>query len=137
MATPIYTAAVFDVADTLVLGDPCYLSGGFQVLNAAGKWKAEIDFEDGRVSELLLTRPVGLATTFEDFEVGVDSGQVGAFCSSALPVQSDCDNGRGLRLTDGGVITSSGYGDGYYHANVGYSGDKPVAILVTFIVTGE
>jgi hypothetical protein len=97
------------------------------------------------------------------FEVGVDSGQAGIFDKTAyknvdkIPEDFEhkagviceddpwysyiCDHtlreGHGGGIINGGVVTSSGFGDGGYECLLAMEGDEAVCIKITFIPEGE
>lgn len=133
------TDGKFIVGDEMVISDPCYnfptneRVGPHRVPVLRGNWRFKIKYEDGRVKSVSLTHT---EVSLEDlaaskkFECGVDSGQLGFFCSSVYPngetgeygdlssfygrVCEDTINGIFLVENGKGLCTNSGYGDGLY-----------------------
>lgn len=162
------TRVEFTVADRLVIADPCYIdtddgpvddnlahgilsrSGGGVVLNECeGTWVAEIEISDegswgNRTSKLILIRKgeshrsVGCESHGCN---GVDSGQMGAFCASNLPLDYDAllaaygdDFSRHMLAFGGGAVSSTGFGDGCYPVTIERDVDeRPVMVSVEFI----
>jgi hypothetical protein len=167
----IVTAVEFEVEDRLIVADPCYIDtddgslaenlksgtlstpgGGVVFEGAAGTWLAEAETQDEgawgiRVGKLRLTRKD--AANGRHLErvgsVGVDSGQMGAFCATCLPLDYDAllaayedDFSRKMLAFGGGAVSSTGYGDGEYEVTAAYDrDDRPVEIVVDFIPEEE
>ena len=141
------------------ISDPCYEPGIWCTANVKAKngvWNA---YTTTGVFSGWGKRVIELFAVHEEFEgknrdimypipadIGVDSGQCGLF---------DNDQYRGVEGHDGwyetccnvsagdggaihgGVISSSGFGDGGYQAFVTKDGDDAVAVKVVFIVEGD
>lgn len=131
-----------------------YAGSGVVVPDCAGTWMGEIELDHGRVSILRLThqarRP---ADWFLDAlaEHGVDSGQMYAGCLSNLPLDyerllskytvdpdkpfgGDNYSNANILAAEGGVVSSTGYGDGSYYSYVQRDKDgRPVVIEVRFM----
>jgi hypothetical protein len=169
----IITAVEFTVEDKLVVADPCYIDsddgsfeenvksgilsrsgGGIVFEGAVGDWVAEIETQDEgawgiRVGKLHLSRKGArsyLSRRLKDVgEVGVDSGQMGAFCATCLPLDYDAllnayegDHSRNMLAFGGGAVSSTGYGDGSYEVTAAYDNDdRPVEIVVDFLPEEE
>jgi hypothetical protein len=168
----IVTAVEFEVEDRLVVADPCYIDindgslaenlksgilscsgGGVVFEGAAGTWLAEAETQDEgawgiRVGKLRLTRKgSGESRRHLEYQgsVGVDSGQMGAFCATCLPLDYDAlldayegDHSRNMLAFGGGAVSSTGYGDGSYEVTAAYDrDDRPVEIVVDFIPEEE
>jgi hypothetical protein len=118
---------------TMMVSDPCYELGTWcqgKLPNVKlGTWEASISRRDGRVAELCVSAvgsPIGREER-ATFEVGVDSGQAGFWdLAEFRGGQGEADEkgtfyGDACAATDeyagimpGGVVSSSGYGDGGY-----------------------
>jgi hypothetical protein len=170
----IVTAVEFEVEDRLIVADPCYIDtddgslaenlksgtlstpgGGVVFEGAAGTWLAEAETQDEgawgvRVGKLRLTRKDRTKSYLSRRlshvgEVGVDSGQMGAFCATCLPLDYDAllaayedDFSRKMLAFGGGAVSSTGYGDGEYEVTAAYDrDDRPVVIVVDFIPEDE
>lgn len=146
MKTKTKTFAV--AGGRLVFGDPCYdTNPSYPARN--GMWTAHVVMGDGdgwgsRVKKVFVHHvdfnPVeqGLRSVKEDFSV--DSGQAGVFDGSAYGGEEFYSACCKKTLTDkqcgylpNGFVSSSGYGDGWYEAEVKTVGGKAVCIEITFI----
>jgi hypothetical protein len=149
----------FEVADTLVIGDPCQLDAfegaagldHFLVVpldNSAGQWTARhvpaSSETAARIAEMRLTRD---GTDYTDrFEIaggaGVDSGHLLAICQRRLPIDYDAflaqlrergrDEPRAYEFA-GGALTATGAGDGFYTVEVARYAGAPCAVRVRFL----
>lgn len=182
----LVTAAKFNVEETLIIADPCYLDRddgdaaaiveevrtgwpekGVALDGCQGDWIGEVVMKyegslGNRVESLRLTRlqengqPV-YTSYRERFErVGVnavDSGQMYAGGAECLPLDYDrllsgynIDpsmpfgednynyNNADCLAAEGGVVSSTGYGDGCYPVYVMLGGDdKPAVVEVRFL----
>lgn len=156
------TNGKFIVGDEMVISDPCYnfppneKVGPHRVPVLHGSWRFNIGREDGRVKKVYLTH---VDNSFKDlksekFECGVDSGQLGFFCSSVYPqgetgeygdltsfygrVCEDTINGIFLVENGKGLCTNSGYGDGLYTVFGSKREDgKFVSFEVDFMYDGD
>lgn len=141
---PIIAAVKFVVDDELVIADPCYVDqndveggfssltpghGGLVIPDAAGSWTGRvIRCDEGpwgtRVATLRLERAGAPTVRYLERLLGavdVDSGQMYAGCRSNLPLDYDAllaeyigDVDRHILAFGGGVISSTGFGDGCY-----------------------
>lgn len=83
-----------------------------------------------------------------EFEVGVDSGQAGFFDNAKyhggedrygedgwydICCKATLDSKLGANVIDGGVVSSSGFGDGSYHCHVAKIGNQIIGAKITFI----
>lgn len=130
-----------------------------------GRWHGEVvivnhgDWGD-RVEKLILTRQSMASgadvarprrTRTVEAENGVDSGQMYGGCESNLPLDyeaileayrtgdpavRDGWEDKDILAVEGGVVSSTGFGDGVYPVQVARSEGVPYEVIVTFL-TGE
>ena len=172
---PIVRAVRFEVDDSMVIIDPCYIdkddapdfdllykhTSGVVVPDCAGEWTAEIVMSDQgswgeRVETLSLVRTDNRGYYVNGFELlhndhGVDSGQMYAGCLSNLPLDyerlltgynvdkdkpygGDNYSNANILAVEGGVVSSTGYGDGQYSSYVRRDRNgRPFEIEVRFL----
>ena len=145
----------FEVSSGKVtFGDPCYDSNK-TVRAKKGPWTAHVQKKDEgswghRVSRAIVHHvefnPADRDLTSRRFNFSVDSGQAGVFdgglygtrsgvlqetfydmCCKATLSKKSCG------YVDGGFATSSGFGDGFYSAEVQYLDGEAVCVELTFI----
>ena len=146
----------------LIITDPCYDKEPGNIVKATnGEWVASIktkDFGDWGVRVVSLTAEVKYyipnSIFLRSLDVGVDSGQAGIFDAAAYPEGSTGEfrdlssfYGQACQLTNSdnddranylgeiGFVSSTGFGDGCYNADV-YGDPKTRAadkIVITFI----
>lgn len=132
----------------VVFGDPCYdTNPSYPAKN--GPWTAHVvttdePFWGRRVKKVIVHHedfnPAEPKTRHLSEEFSVDSGQAGVFdhlsyggeefydlcCKATLARQQ-------YGYLEGGFVTSSGLGDGFYDAQVHTVGGKAVCVEITFI----
>lgn len=131
----------------IVFGDPCY-SCNPTLPAKNGEWEAAVDKKDCgnwgcRISRVTVHHkdfdPVSSKKSKKTFSV--DSGQAGVYCQSVYESEGSfydacCKetlSSKGYGFIDGGFVSSSGYGDGFYDAVVHKVGDKVVCVELIFI----
>jgi hypothetical protein len=140
---------LFGVASgKLVIGDPCY--GGNQTLPALdGRWTAHVTKSDEGDWGIRVSRVIVHHVDYDpsnprikSIVVGfcVDSGQAGVFDVSTYGGAAFYERCCSATLSEekygfvhGGFVTSSGYGDGGYEANVQAIDGKAVCVELIFI----
>lgn len=128
---------------------------GVVIEDAAGSWTAEVEMapnDAGRVAKLVLSHNGRFATGPSELVNdcnGVDSGQMMAVCASELPIDYDelllayhDEDGnwqsREILGSEGGAVSSTGYGDGAYPVELRRDRDgRPAEVTVTFIGDGD
>jgi hypothetical protein len=132
----------------VTFGDPCYETNK-SVKAQKGEWTAHVVFSDEgswgrRVKRLVVHRddfnPADRRIVVKTKTFGVDSGQAGVFDSAVYgegTFYDDCCKAT-LGRTQwgylvGGVVSSSGFGDGGYEAEVHLLGDEAVCVELVFI----
>lgn len=140
---------------SFIISDPCYEIGTWcagRLDNVAtGQWNAFVTRVDGddwgvRCSEIsayhVSVIDKNLDWVKSDIHVGVDSGQAGIFDVPKFHSKNEewysqiCDltsSDLGAETLDGGVVSSSGYGDGGYDCYYTKKDDKIVAVKICFI----
>jgi hypothetical protein len=138
---------------SLVLGDPCYETGSCCDISTVparnGVWTAKVSTCDAdgwgrRVKGVVVHKedfnPAAREMKVEMERFFVDSGQAGVFdgglyggpdfyemcCTQTL-------SERGFGFVEGGFVTSSGYGDGVYVAEIHKIAGEAVCIEINFI----
>ena len=153
----------FEVESDLVIADPCYIDterinkntdqfGVVYVEGASGSWIAEVEYSDEgewgeRVSRLVARRKNAGSTIHYDKirGLGVDSGQMSIIPVERTPLDYDglCaehnkyDYHAQILDYGGGVVSSTGFGDGVYDGFVEYDSSGPSEITVQFIWDDE
>lgn len=153
----------FDVrSGELIVSDPCYSLDTWcqgklgNVRN--GEWRAAVvkgktDWGNHCWAVLAVHKDFPLKTTafpeLTDIHVGVDSGQAGIFDAAEyhggeddygddgwydLACKQTLDTKLGAGVLKGGVVSSSGFGDGGYECHVARDGEQIVGVKITFIV---
>lgn len=141
--------ATFNVSSgQVVFGDPCYPTNPLYPARN-GNWTAHVDMSDqgdwgNRVSRVVVHHedfnPAdrGIRRCTEGFSV--DSGQAGVFDSSFYGGERFYDDCCHETLSDAqygylptGFVSSSGYGDGWYEAEIQTVGGKAVCLELIFI----
>lgn len=152
-------------SEKLIVSDPCYDLGtwcaGTLTNVKNGTWKGFVDrgktdwgnrcwavsaFHENFSSKT--TR----CTELMSFEVGVDSGQAGIFDAAEYHGGEDdygdggwydqvcnltLDSKLSAGVLDGGVVSSSGFGDGGYQCHVARDNGQIVGVKITFISSGD
>jgi hypothetical protein len=132
----------------LVVGDPCYATNK-KVPALNGMWTAHVETSDEgdwgvRVKSLLVHHvdfnPADRRIKSKSFTFGVDSGQAGAFDSSFYGSDGFYDiccrktlSRSGCGYVDGGFVSTSGFGDGCYDAEVQSVDGRAVCVELVFI----
>lgn len=148
MKTKIKTQSFKVSSGRIVVGDPCYQTNlTFPALN--GEWEATVDKADcdswgSRIARVTVHHedfdPVAVNMKVVKKSFSVDSGQAGVFCDSVYdsngPFYDECCtqtlSKESHGFVDGGFVSSSGYGDGYYDAYIYKVGDKVVCVELDF-----
>lgn len=133
---------------TLCVGDPCYDSNK-TVPALDGEWAAHVETMDAdnwgvRVARVTVHHkdfnPADRRLTSRGFTFGVDSGQAGVFDGGSYGSDGFYDDccrktlsKAGNGYLAGGFVSSSGYGDGCYGAEVQSVGGKAVCVELVFI----
>lgn len=134
-------------SDKIVFGDPCY-SSNTTMLAKNGRWEAAVDRKtcDGwgnRISRITVHHsdfdPVSSKVSKKTFSV--DSGQAGVFCASAVDAPGEfyswccsaTNSEKGCGFIEGGFVSSSGYGDGFYEAIIHKNSGLVVCVELVFI----
>lgn len=149
-------SATFEIAGGLVVSDPCYIDservkesgwGVYHESNASGRWNAEIEISDegawgDRVASITAKRwKAGTTVRTETAILGVDAGLMSIVPDVATPLDYDDllfelgKNNHEDKMIEfaGGVICSTGYGDGGYEATMEYDSWGLSKITVVFI----
>lgn len=132
----------------LFLGDPCYDTNK-TVRARNGGWTAHVEMTgDGgvwgrRVNKVVVHHedfdPSHPRLTSEKVGFSVDSGQAGVFdsqYSGDMFYERCCEKTLGRSqcgYLPGGFVSSSGYGDGWYEAEILRAGGVAVCVELTFI----
>jgi hypothetical protein len=133
---------------SLVLGDPCYdTNPTFKAQN--GPWTAHVVRGDEgswgtRVRKVIVHHedfnPADPRLVVEEESFSVDSGQAGVFDGSVYGGDSFYDRCCDATLTEKqcdyvrqGFVTSSGYGDGWYSAEIHIVDGLAVCVELVFI----
>lgn len=153
----------FEVADSIIISDPCHDPGdrGTVIYPAKpGRWRGRVDVAPDdfapnvlRVARLEASHEGGESGRWEDVPgaIGVDSGQAGVFAVECFQGDDRAEGGlfpdldtfygrcctttmaRGWGMTEDGVVSSSGYGDGTYPAQVRRDAEgQVVGVRVSF-----
>lgn len=137
----------FRVSRHIVVTDPCYEWAEVRVEAVPGRWFGRAFTTDSgdwgvRVAEVVVHHESWnpMLDDHDTTYIGVDSGQAGVFDGdiyehdhSAL-YDACCEATSNLHgYVGGGWVSSSGYGDGGYRANIYRTGGKAVAVEITFI----
>ena len=148
MKTKIKTETFRVSSGVLVVGDPCYGTNE-SVAAQNGPWTAHVvmgseEFWGNRVRKVVVHHedfnPADPRISVEERGFGVDSGQAGVFdghsyggdgfydlcCSKTL-------SKRQYGYLRDGFVTSSGYGDGFYSADIHKIAGKSVCVELCFI----
>lgn len=140
---------------SFIISDPCYEIGTWCAGRlddvAIGKWNAFVTRTDEqdwgiRCSEISAYHETAIREDLNWIEsnihVGVDSGQAGIFDAPKYHGKNEdwysqiCEltsSDLGAETLDGGVVSSSGYGDGSYSCYYAKKDDKIVAVKICFI----
>lgn len=132
----------------LTFGDPCYLDNP-ECPAKNGTWTALVIFSDEgdwgeRVKRVIVHHdefnPADEKLVSKTTKFGVDSGQAGVFDADAYGGYEFYDSccketlsARSYGYLPQGFVTSSGYGDGWYEAEVHKVSGKAVCIELSFI----
>ena len=132
----------------LVLGDPCYDTNPICKARR-GSWTAHVvkedkDFWGSRVSRVVVHHvdfnPADPKIRVETVNFSVDSGQAGVFDYGFYGSDGFYDRCCKATLTEKqygylpkGFATSSGYGDGFYSAEIHKVSGEAVCVEITFI----
>lgn len=145
----------FETDGMIRVTDPCYnrKSSGTGILKVKpGRYNCQIVISNEgawgeRVKELVITHDsIGFCYSYKDctFEIGVDSGQAGFFDENHFPdekgefgdenswyykccLKTGCgDPTLNAGVITGGVVSSSGYGDGTYRCQVALDTNKEI-----------
>lgn len=150
----------FTINSGLVIADPCYLEeriskssrGIIYLPDASGDWIADIDISDegvwgDRVSHLHARRVnAGPTVRTERIDgLGVDSGQMSIIPVERTPLDYDAllmeheiyNHERRMLDFGGGVVSSTGFGDGCYEGEIRYDSWGLKEITVQFIFPEE
>lgn len=150
----------FEVKAGLVIADPCYLEervtessrGIYYVPDASGVWNAEVEMSDegawgDRVASLTAVREKAGPTVRHEFVdgLGVDAGQMSIIPAERTPLDYDAllreheihDWKADLLSFGGGVVSSTGFGDGVYQATLEFDSWGLSKIKVVFIEEEE
>lgn len=147
----------FEVDGGLVIADPCYLDEGISkngrfgvvyVPDGSGKWTGTVEYSDEgewgeRVSHLRAERKNAMPTIrYEQIgPLGVDSGQMSIIPADRTPLDYDglCaehnkyDYHAQILDYGGGIVSSTGFGDGVYYGTLEYDSTGLSKITVQFI----
>jgi len=134
----------------VTFGDPCY-SSNKSVKAQKGEWTAHVTLSDegswgNRVKRLIAHRvdfnPADPRTVVKTKTFSVDSGQAGVFDAGRYGTDgwsfydSCCTQTLSRKqwgYTPAGVVSSSGFGDGCYKAEIHMFGDEAVCVELVFI----
>ena len=155
MTTATKAPPKLSIADEIIISDPCYVDDegraehwlATTISNAAGEWEASVELIElehpwgKRVARLILTRlDAELTAQVSDVAtVGVDSGQMFMGPIESLPLDYDliCRDNADYHAADptsGGVVSSTGIGDGGYGVFVTAAVDgRPGKVEVVFL----
>lgn len=142
-------AKTFEVASgKVVFGDPCYPTNPVYPARK-GEWTAHVVTSDegswgNRVKKVVVHHvdfnPADPKIRVLEEGFSVDSGQAGVFDCDSYGGDAFYDmccketlSKRGWGYLDEGFVTSSGYGDGWYEAEIQTLGGKAVCVELTFI----
>lgn len=133
---------------SLVIGDPCY-SVNKSCAAQNGRWTAHVVFSDElfwgrRVKKVIIHHqdfnPADRGVLVETITFGVDSGQAGVFDRDHYGGDEFYDqcckktlSERQCGYLSNGFVTSSGYGDGGYDAEIHKINGVAFCIELTFI----
>lgn len=148
MKTKKNTSTFEVTSGKVVLGDPCYDTNPSYPAKS-GSWTAHVVMSDGaswgsRVSRVVVHHvdfnPADPKLRSFQEHFSVDSGQAGVFDFGSYGVDDFYDlcckktlSRQQYGYMEDGFVTSSGYGDGTYEANVHTVGGKAVCIELEFI----
>lgn len=132
----------------LLFGDPCY-GVNESCVAQNGPWTAHVVLSDEggwgqRVKRVVVHHkdfnPADRRILVETTNFGVDSGQAGVFDRGSYGGEGFYDlccketlSDRQYGYLDCGFVTSSGYGDGYYEAEIHKINGVAVCVELTFI----
>lgn len=139
----------FEVSSgVLVFGDPCYDTNE-ECRALDGTWTAHVETSDegswgSRVKKVIVHHedfnPADPRIKSETTGFSVDSGQAGVFDLAHYGGEVFYDlcckktlSKRQWGYLDSGFVSSSGYGDGFYDAEILRVGGKAVCVELTFI----
>lgn len=148
MKTKAKTETFKVTSGSIVLGDPCYETN-HTCKARRGAWTAHVvkgheGFWGERVRKVVVHHadfnPADPKIRVEEKGFSVDSGQAGVFDGGSYGSESFYDQcctatlGRmGCGYLRGGFVTSSGYGDGFYGAEIMKVDGEAVCVEITFI----
>lgn len=148
MKTKAKTSTFEVTSGTLVFGDPCYeTNASCKAQN--GPWTAHVEMSDegswgSRVKKVVVHHddfnPGDRLIKTKKVGFSVDSGQAGVFDGASYGGESFYDlcckrtlSRQQYGYLEDGFVTSSGYGDGFYDAEVFSVAGKAVCVELTFI----
>lgn len=135
----------FTVSDTILVGDPCYDQGEIQESAKPGRWLAKAFIKDAgdwgrRVARAVVHHESWIPGegSLDSGWFFVDSGMAGVFVPEVWEghgvfYDECCSKANPYGFVRGGFVTSSGYGDGGYRAEIHRVRGRAVAVELVFI----